>query len=105
MIEVFKTDVEDRDHARMLIMEIHQQFADYRANFDLSDCDRILRVKSASGPVEACLLINLLKEFGFEAEVLPDIPRMDLNPVLADHIFCALFSKPVALWRPWMIQT
>ena len=73
MVEVFKTNVEQRVHAIMLIEQIHKAFSGYKANFDLDDCDRILRVTSATGSVEACGLIRLLEERGFEAEVLPDI--------------------------------
>jgi hypothetical protein len=71
MIEVFKTNVEDRDHANMLVDQIHKVFEDYNANFDLEDCDRILRVKCATGSVQPSLLINLLEGHGFSAEVLP----------------------------------
>ena len=72
MVEVFKTDVTSQDHADRLIAEIHRTCQGYKANFDLEDCDRILRVKSFSGKVQASLLIDLLKDSGFSAEVLPD---------------------------------
>ncbi|HKH62221.1 MAG TPA: hypothetical protein VKA49_15370 [Flavitalea sp.] len=73
MIEVFKTNVESHDQAKMLIEEIHRSFAGYKANFDLQDCDNILRVKSVTESVESDCLINFLKKFGFEAEILPDV--------------------------------
>ena len=72
MIEVFKTDVTERDHANMLIDLIHQSFGAYKANFDLEDCDKILRVKCTTGLVQSSLLIDFLRDFGFHAEVLPD---------------------------------
>ena len=72
MIEVFKTNVESHDQAAMLIEEIHRNFAGYKANFDLQDCDNILRVKSVTQSVESDCVINFLKDFGFEAEILPD---------------------------------
>jgi hypothetical protein len=72
MVEVFKTNVKDLDHAKMLIDQIHKNFIDYKANFDLQDCDNILRVEYTSGMVQASHLIDLLKDFGFKAEVLPD---------------------------------
>ena len=75
MIEVFKTDVTDGDHANMLLNEIHETFIDHAANFDLEDCDNILRVKCTSGDVQGELLIDFLKEFGFDAEILPDDPK------------------------------
>ena len=72
MIEVFKTNVCHPDHANMLIEQIHRTFMEYKANFDLEDCDRILRVKSATGQVQPSLLIGLLRDYGFQAEVLPE---------------------------------
>ena len=72
MIEVFKTNVKDHDLANILLDQIHKTFVDYKANFDLQDCDNILRVKSATVSIQSDCLINLLKDFGFHAEVLPD---------------------------------
>ena len=75
MVEVFKTNVKDRAQAVMLIQRIHETFTGYKANFDLEDCDRILRVRSVTGVVESFRLIHLLKELGCHAEVLPDIVK------------------------------
>jgi hypothetical protein len=72
MIEVFKTNVKDRDHANMLIAQLHKTFRQYVANFDLEDCDKILRVKCIQGCIQPASIIDLLKNFGFHAEVLPD---------------------------------
>lgn len=72
MIEVFKTNVESHDQAMMLIDRIHKNFVDYNANFDLHDCDNILRIKSSGVFIQSDGLINFLKDFGFHAEVLPD---------------------------------
>jgi len=72
MVEVFKTNVDDHDHANMLIDEIHQTFIGHKANFDLEDCDKILRVKCITGLVQSSLIIDFLKHFGFHAEILPD---------------------------------
>jgi hypothetical protein len=72
MVEVFKTNVAESDHAKMLVAQIHRAFTHYSANFDLDDCDRILRVQSTSGYVMAGPVIDLLRDLGFYAEVLPD---------------------------------
>ncbi|MBS1597011.1 MAG: hypothetical protein JST75_02215 [Bacteroidetes bacterium] len=72
MIEVFKTNVEHSSHADMLICEIHQNFSGYSANFDLDDCDKILRVQTKYGFVESFQIIEFLKSFGFHAEILSD---------------------------------
>lgn len=72
-IEVFKTNVNDRAQANMIVDRIHQLHSYYKANFDLQDCDRILRVKSSTGQVHPPSLISIINDFGFKAEVLPDI--------------------------------
>jgi uncharacterized protein YpbB len=72
MIEVFKTDVSDKDHARILVEKIHKTLTHCRANFDLEDCDKILRVKGITGEKEVWQIITLVKSFGNHAEILPD---------------------------------
>jgi predicted PP-loop superfamily ATPase len=72
MVEVFKTNVNSREHARMLLTQMHRIHADYKANFDLEDCDRILRVECMSGTVNSSTVINLLKKSGFMVEILTD---------------------------------
>lgn len=70
MVEIFKTNVSNRWQANLLVEQIHSLFSSYRANFDLDDCDRILRVQCAQGDVQPRLLIDFLHEMGFRAEVL-----------------------------------
>ncbi|HTN09283.1 hypothetical protein [Agriterribacter sp.] len=72
MIEVFKTNVYNRHDAGILIERIQQSFLHYQANFDLQDGDCILRVKCTSDLIQPALIIALLKDYGFDAEVLPD---------------------------------
>ncbi len=72
MIEVFKTNVQTHTQAAELLGHIHRNFTGYKANFDLDDCDRILRVKADPGPVQAYQLVELLEAAGFEVSVLPD---------------------------------
>jgi len=72
MVEVFKTDVANCDDANRLIDELHENFNEHLANFDLEDCDLILRIECPNGSVNAESIIEFLNERGFEAEVLPD---------------------------------
>jgi len=72
MIEVFKTNVKHKSQSQVLINLIHEAFPTYKANFDLEDCDRILRVCGIKNPLQAFQIINLLKDFGVQAEILPD---------------------------------
>lgn len=75
-VEVFKTNVADPERAKWLVDQIERNFINCKVNFDLDDCDRILRVvfegKSQADPIVNELLIDLLKTVGYEAEVLPD---------------------------------
>jgi hypothetical protein len=68
MIEIFKTNVEEQDEARSLVMLLAHQFPGRRINFDLQDCDKILRMEGDcfnSANVEL-----LLAENGFDCAVL-----------------------------------
>ncbi len=77
MVEVFKTNVADGFAADQLIEEIELTFKTYHANFDLDDCDLILRIKSAKD-VDARAIILLLNKSGFEASFLPDELDQDM---------------------------
>ena len=74
MIEVFKTNVASPVQARSLLQVFHQSFPHWRANFDLDDCDRVLRVVPAGEAVQAAKVLRLLQVHGIEAEPLPDEP-------------------------------
>jgi hypothetical protein len=70
MIEVFKTNINCADQAKQLVERIQRHFSGYKANFDLDDRDRILRIVS-SGAI-ALHFIDWLKDCGCDAETLPD---------------------------------
>lgn len=70
MVEVFKTNVTSNHQAKQLVNLIEDYFDGYKVNFDLQDCDRILRVEAPRDPVEPQPLISLLKDLGVRAELL-----------------------------------
>lgn len=74
MIEVFKTNILDRHEANLLLSAIHESFGSYMANFDLEDCDHILRVKSENGSIDSWQLVEFLKKMDCQAEVLGEEP-------------------------------
>jgi hypothetical protein len=69
-VEVFKTNVVDREVADQLIQHIQNSVAHYTASFDLDDCDRILVVRSTRGEVQSLQIIELLNKYDCHAEVL-----------------------------------
>lgn len=70
MVEVFKTDVTSNRQAKQIVSLLEDYFAGYKVNFDLDDCDRILRVEAGLKAVEPQPVITLLSELGVRAEVL-----------------------------------
>lgn len=71
MVEIFRTNVNDRSHADGILGQLRLLFPHYRVNFDLDDCDRILRVQSP-GSVEVEPILHLLSQTGFSCSVLED---------------------------------
>ena len=45
VVEIFKTNVQKESDKNYVIAVIQTQFPDYKINFDLEDCDKILRVE------------------------------------------------------------
>jgi hypothetical protein len=70
VVEVFKTNVEDIHHARLLVAAIQKAHKNYIASFDLGDCDKILRIECNSALVQPSSVIAVLNDFGFTAAVL-----------------------------------
>lgn len=48
MVEVFKTDVQHEYQAARILDVLSGHYPMYRINFDLEDCDKILRVEGAN---------------------------------------------------------
>lgn len=72
MIEIFRTNITDQKNADAILEKIHSAFPGFHANFDLSDCDHILRVSSRESLICCATIICLIARLGFTAEVLPD---------------------------------
>ena len=68
MVEVFKTNVQKKVQSKMLLCILSEAFPLFKINFDLSDCDKVLRVEGDN--MEALRIIILVKEFGFKCEIL-----------------------------------
>ena len=69
MIEVFKTDVQDGETAKALVQRLLCHFPNNRINFDLLDCDKILRVEGECFSVQK--IIELISLEGYQVKVLP----------------------------------
>jgi len=70
MIYVFKTSVKLKKEVRELKPYLNKLLQQAKWNFDLEDCDKILRIDSETEIVEA--VINLLQGKSFDCEELSD---------------------------------
>jgi hypothetical protein len=68
MVEVFKTNVQKKAQSKMLLSILSEVFPSFKINFDLSDCDKVLRVEGDN--IEALGIMILIKENGFRCEIL-----------------------------------
>lgn len=93
MVEVFKTNITEPAIADLVVAQIQQTFSAYQANFDLDDCDNILRVECKSGRIEAGSVMELVKSYGFYLEVLEeDDQHAMLQEKLIVSFPCAISS-------------
>jgi hypothetical protein len=68
MVEVFKTNVQRKAQSKQLLCALSDTFSSFKINFDLSDCDKVLRVEGEN--MEALRIMVLVKEHGFACEML-----------------------------------
>ncbi len=66
MVEVFKTNVQKNNEAKMLLKQLICRLPNHIINFDLSDCDKILRVKGDHFQSQGIIdLINIILNVKF----------------------------------------
>lgn len=71
MVEVFKTNVHNPDAAKQIIKNLAKLSSRYKANFDLEDCDKILRLEARHiAPIDIDRVISTVKNANFEIEVM-----------------------------------
>jgi hypothetical protein len=68
MIYVFKTSVKTKTQAKKLKLHIDQILPDAKWNFDLTDCDKVLRIDSEENVV--LKIIDLLNIHNYSCEEL-----------------------------------
>ena len=68
MVEVFRTNVRQKRQAKKLLGVRSKQFPMLKINFDLEDCDKILRVEGSNVRQEK--IARLVTENGYCCDVL-----------------------------------
>lgn len=72
MVEIFRTNVTKSSEAKRIVRQISIDLPNSKINFCLDDCDRILRVETANGSLNANAVIEIVKRNKFHCEILPD---------------------------------
>ncbi|MCI0449247.1 MAG: hypothetical protein L0Y79_05585 [Chlorobi bacterium] len=68
MVEVFKTNIQDKSTASKVLEDLYRHFPGYKINFDLEDCDKILRIENEK--VVPGEVLKILNHNGYFCEVL-----------------------------------
>ena len=72
MVEIFKTDVQHRIKSEKILAKLNKSFPAYTINFDLDDCDKILRVESNNGSIDIESILTIVHESRAEIELILD---------------------------------
>ena len=68
MIEVFKTNIEDDFSASRILDLLNHRFPGCRINFDLQDCDKILRIEGLNFQTD--MVRGIVERVGFDCAIL-----------------------------------
>lgn len=68
MVEVFKTNIGEEELAKQLTLKLLVHLPQCKINFDLQDCDNILRVEGHQ--IAAEKIIELVSVHGYQCEIL-----------------------------------
>lgn len=70
MVEIFKTNIENKKQAERILASLSATFPDLKVNVDLEDCDKILRVEGEA--IVPDKVIDFVSITGHQCEMLPD---------------------------------
>ena len=59
MVEVFKTNVQKKTQSKKYLCVLSEAFPSFKINFDLLDCDKVLRVEGEKMPSPQTLGISM----------------------------------------------
>lgn len=63
IVEIFKTNVQKESDRDYVVAVIQNQFPDYKINFDLEDCDKILRIEGVD--LQCDSVIDYVSRLGY----------------------------------------
>ena len=72
MIEIFRTNVKHKGAKKQVLTAIREALPGVVATLELDDNDKVLRVVGAWSPVPISRVIEVVKNQGFECELIND---------------------------------
>ncbi|MBW8243999.1 hypothetical protein K1F50_14420 [Muricauda oceani] len=69
-VEVFSTSVTSIEKGEFLLDRLQKEFPYYEINFDLEDCDNILRVENVGGNLDSARIISFMEKYGEKIRIL-----------------------------------
>lgn len=67
VVEIFRTNVINKTNSRRVVKELNQLYPECVINFDLDDCDHILRVEGNN--FSNIAIVAIVKRMGFECDL------------------------------------
>ncbi|MBB5644035.1 class I SAM-dependent methyltransferase [Pedobacter cryoconitis] len=78
-IEIFKTNIQEQSQAEQVRSTLLNILPDARINFDLDDCDKILRIENLN--FDPGIVVSVVEDLGFLCKVMPDrVCKAAANP-------------------------
>lgn len=68
MVEVFKTNIQEKKQAALVFEILAKHFPLFKINFDLEDCDKILRIEGDCISHE--IIIDIINTKGYQCHIL-----------------------------------
>jgi hypothetical protein len=68
IVEVFKTSIENQYDSSLVSNVLYVMYPEAKINFDLEDCDKILRIEHSFVSIEE--VTKMVKALGHQCEVL-----------------------------------
>jgi hypothetical protein len=72
VVEIFKTNVSDVSEANSIAGILHDHFPLCKINFDLDDCDRILRIEGRGCDIDITSILEIVKARHYDIELIID---------------------------------
>jgi len=72
MVEIFRTNVKSKRLAGKVLKTLQSHLPAFEFNFDLQDCDHILRVQSNGSMVECAMIIRIVKGHSIDISLFED---------------------------------